>query len=108
MSQDDDPIRSAAWRAITETATHFEVALAIKHRYGWACSDRSAVARLSQMLSPRDSHQLPADVLLDIVAITRRDEFTGLLMRARVEAEMQAERGMARVAPAAQRDRRRA
>jgi hypothetical protein len=80
--QEDDPIRDAVWRAITETGTHREVAAAIKRRFRWRLSDRAAVARLSMMLSPRDPHQLPADALLDVVRITGRDEITALLLRA--------------------------
>lgn len=78
----DDAIREVVWRAITETGTHREVAAAMKRRFGWGCSERQAVARLSQMLSPRDPHQLPADVLVDVVRITGRDEITPLLLRA--------------------------
>jgi hypothetical protein len=77
-----DPIREAVWRAVTETGTHQEVALALKRRYRWRLSDRAAVARLSMMLSPRDPHQFPADALLDVVKITGRDEVTPMLLRA--------------------------
>lgn len=103
MQQQDDPIRSAVWRAITETATHQEVAAAVKRRYGWRCTDRQAVARLSQMLSPRDPHQLPADALVDVVRITGRDEITGILLRAGMRRAP-----MARVRPGARKGRVRA
>src|SRR5574337_747132 len=95
----NDPIREAVWRAISETGTHQEVAAALKRRYGWRLSDRAAVARLSMMLSPRDPHQLPADALLDVVAITGRDEITPLILRAGMR------RGMARVRHARERRR---
>ena len=77
-----DEIRAAVWRAITETGTHQEVAAALKRRFGWRCSDRSAVARLSLMLNPRDPHALPADALVDVISITGRDEITAILLRA--------------------------
>lgn len=95
-----DEIRSAVWRAITETCSHEEVALALKRRFGWRCSDRSAVARLSQMLSPRDPHALPADALVDVIEITGRDEITAILLRAglrrRPVAVRRARKGRAR------------
>lgn len=79
-----DQIRQAAWSAVTETGTHEDVALALKRRFGWRCSDRSAQARLSHMLSPRHAHQLPADALLDIIAITGRDEIALMLLRTKL------------------------
>jgi len=96
-----DPIRDAVWRAVTETGTHQEVALALKRRFGWRLSDRAAVARLSMMLSPRDPHQFPADALLDVVAITGRDEVTPMLLRAGMRRA-----GMARVRPGKHRSAR--
>ena len=80
--QQQDEIRAAVWRAISETGTHQEVAAALRQRFGWRLTDRASVARLSMMLNPRDPHQLPADALPDVIRITGRDEITGILLRA--------------------------
>jgi hypothetical protein len=77
----DGPMRLAAWQAISETGAHQEVARLLRARMRWKCSERSAVARLSQMLNPRDPHQLPADALLDVIDATGRDPFTPILLR---------------------------
>jgi hypothetical protein len=75
----NDPLRNAAWRVVSESGKHQEVARALKARLGWNCTDKAASGRLSQMLNGRDKHHLPADALLDIVRITRRDEFSSLI-----------------------------
>jgi hypothetical protein len=89
----DSPIRHAVWRAISETGTFQQVAQALKERFAWKGTERNAVARLSQMLNPRDRHQLPADALLDIVRITRRDEISSLLQRELIRTEDSGEKG---------------
>ena len=79
-----DAMRSAAWGLLVRTGRYREVALRLKARFGWHCSDRAAVARLSQMLSPGDPHQLPADALPDLIAECGEDPFTPILLRVRL------------------------
>jgi len=100
--QDKDAMRQAAWDAVTAASAHSEVAARLKARFGWRCTDRQAVARLSQMLSPRDPHQLPADALLDIIAETKLDPFTPILLRVPIGG-----RRMVRVALQSESERRR-
>lgn len=86
-----DEIRRAAWLMVSETGSHQELAERARDRYGWRCTERSAIARVSQWLSPRDPHQLPldfADALIETcVAAGGQDRITPLLHRAALRGE---------------------
>lgn len=86
-----DEIRRAVWQMVSDTGTHQQVAERASARFGWTLSHHAAVARVSQWLSPSDAHQLPADMLPDIVEIVvsagGRDLVTPILRRARDRAE---------------------
>jgi hypothetical protein len=116
-----DDIRRAAFLMVSEAGAHDALALRAKRRYGWHCSDRSALARVSQWLSPSDPHQLPLDfgdaLIEECVARGVQDRITPLLHRAALRAELDAEetdemrderRGPKRAQPPADRERRRA
>ena len=89
-------MREAVARIIAETGSHQLVAAHLRQMLGWGCTQRTASARLSQMLSPSDRHQPPADLVLLVVKLTGRDPFTELLFAAKAE-----HRAMAKV-PAGQ------
>lgn len=86
-----DEIRKAAWSMVSETGTHQALADRARRRYDWRCTDRSALARVSQWLSPSDPHQLPLDfadvVIEEVVAAGGTDRITPLLNRAAMRGD---------------------
>lgn len=116
---DGDGIRRAAWQMVTDTATHRVIAEKVRERRRSSRTLAMWVARVSQWLSPRDPHQLPAndlDLLIEeCVAHGGTDQVTPLLHRAAMrgedrwrEAELGERRGPLRVPPRRREDRRRA
>lgn len=120
MHQQDehDAIRRAAWQMVTDTGTHRRIADRVRERRGSLRPLGTWVARVSQWLSPRDPHQLPAndlDLLIEeCVAAGGTDTVTPLLHRAamrgedRLRLERADRRGPVRVAPRTRDERRRA
>jgi hypothetical protein len=86
-----DEIRRTAWLMVSEAGAHQALADEARNRYGWRCTDRAALARVSQWLNPRDPHQFPldlADALIELcVARGCDDRLTPLLHRAAMRAE---------------------
>lgn len=82
-----DDLRQMCWKAVAETGTHQLVASQLKHAGQWDLSDRAAEARLSQMLSPSDQHNLPPHAIYIICCITGRQEIATAFMRGIVAHE---------------------
>ena len=81
----DDKIREACARAISETGMLPLIAAHCRISQGWGWEQRSAEARISQWLNPRDPHSLPFWAVMLIVRVTGRDEISSLVLRGLME-----------------------
>jgi len=82
-----DELRQLCWEAVQRTGTLALVAAQLKRANGWTWSDRAAEARVSQMLSPSDPHQLTALAALVIAGVTGEQRIGALFMRAQIAHE---------------------
>lgn len=83
-----DTLTDMVRRIVCDTGTTRDLALALKRRFGWKCTDSMAVSRVCQMLSSgHPERKLPADALEDVIRVTGSDDFLDRLYRVKRDVD---------------------